>query len=80
MEEVTEGLNNMCAVIGDLLHPPWRGWPNMVVPGIVMKNLVMGLDLGQPRVVLGEGLKDIHGERYRGDLCGHVCTNTIAHG
>ena len=27
----------------------------------VAKNLVMMLDLGQPRVVLGEGLKDIHG-------------------
>jgi len=33
----------------------------MVVQGVVAKNLVITLDLGQPRVVLGEGLKDIHG-------------------
>ena len=40
----------------------------MVVQVIVSKNLVTMLDLGQPRVVLGEGLKDIHGQLYRGDL------------
>ena len=40
----------------------------MVVQVVVAKNLVMMLDLGQPRVVLGEGLKDIHGQLYRGDL------------
>ena len=34
----------------------------MVVQVVVAKNLVMILDLGQPRVVLGEGLKDIHGQ------------------
>ena len=33
----------------------------MVVQGVVAKNLVMTLDLDQPRVVFGEGLKDIHG-------------------
>jgi hypothetical protein len=33
----------------------------MVAPGVVAKNLVTTLDLGQPRVVLGERLKDIHG-------------------
>jgi hypothetical protein len=33
----------------------------MVAPSVVAKNLVTTLDLGQPRVVLGEGLKDIHG-------------------
>ena len=40
----------------------------MVVQGVVVQNLVMTLDLGQPRVVLGEGLKHIHGHLYRGDL------------
>jgi len=34
----------------------------MVVQGVVAKNLVITLDLGQPRVVLGEGLKDTHGQ------------------
>jgi hypothetical protein len=33
----------------------------MVVPGVVAKNLMTTLDLDQFRVVLGEGLKDIHG-------------------
>ena len=40
----------------------------MVVQVVVAKNLVRMLDLGQPRVVLGEGLKDIHGQLYRDDL------------
>ena len=40
----------------------------MVVQSVVAKNLVMTLDLDQPRVVFGEGLKDIHGHLYRGDL------------
>ena len=40
----------------------------MVVQGVVVKNLMMTLDLDQPRVVLGERLKDIHGQLYRGDL------------
>ena len=34
----------------------------MVAPSAVVKNLVMKLDLCQPKVVLGEGLKDIHGQ------------------
>jgi len=34
----------------------------MVAPGVVVKNLITTLDLGQPRVVLGEGLKDTHGQ------------------
>ena len=33
----------------------------MVMQVVVVKNLVTMLDLGQSRVVLGEGLKDIHG-------------------
>ena len=40
----------------------------MVVQSVVAKNLVTTLDLGQPRVVLGEGLKDIHRQLCRGDL------------
>ena len=40
----------------------------MVVHVVVAKNLMTMLELGQPRVVLGKGLKDIHGQLYRGDL------------
>ena len=40
----------------------------MVVQVVVTKNLVTMLDLGQPKVVLGEGLKDIYGQLYQGDL------------
>ena len=40
----------------------------MVAPGVVAKNLVTTLDLGQFRVVLGERLKDIHEQRYQDDL------------
>ena len=40
----------------------------MVVQVVVMKNLVTMLDLGQPKVVLGEGLKDIHGQLYQDNL------------
>ena len=40
----------------------------MVAPSVVAKNLVTMLDLGQPKVVLDEGLKDIHGQLYQGDL------------
>jgi len=36
----------------------------MVVLGIVAENLLMTLDLGQHKVVLGEALKDIHGQKY----------------
>ena len=39
----------------------------MVVQVVVAKNLMITLDLGQRRVVLGEG-KDIHGQLYRGDI------------
>ena len=39
-----------------------------MVQGVVAKNLVVMLDLGQPKVVLGEGLKDIHGQLYQGNL------------
>jgi hypothetical protein len=52
----------------------------MVTLGVVAKNLVTMLDLGQPRVVLGKGLKDVHGQQYRDDLCGRVCSHTTAHG
>ena len=40
----------------------------MVVQVVVTKNLVTMLDLGQTKVVLDEGLKDIHGQLYQGDL------------
>ena len=40
----------------------------MVVPVVVAKNLVTMLDLGLPRVVLGEELKDIHIQLYQSDL------------
>ena len=40
----------------------------MVVQGVVTKNLVIMSDLGQIRVVLGKGLKDIHGQLYQSDL------------
>ena len=40
----------------------------MVVQSVVAKNLVTALDLGQPRVVLGEGLKDIYVQLYWGDF------------
>ena len=39
-----------------------------MVQGVVAKNLVVMLDLGQHRVVLDEGLKDIHGQLYQSDL------------
>ena len=38
----------------------------MVVSDGVAKNLVTTLDLGPPRVVLGERLKDMHRQRYGG--------------
>ena len=40
----------------------------MVVQGVVVQNLVMTLDLGQPRVVLGEGLKAIRTQLYRSEF------------
>jgi hypothetical protein len=53
---------------------------SFVAPGVVVKNLVTTLDLDKPRVVLDEGLKDTHGQQYRGGLCGRVCSHTTAHG
>ena len=40
----------------------------MVAPGVVAKNLVTTLDMGQPIVVVGDGLNDIHGQQYKDDL------------
>ena len=45
----------MCTVVGDIICPPWRGWLDMVVPGVSAIKLVIRLDLRQPKVVLGEG-------------------------
>jgi len=52
----------MCAVVGDITSSVARV-AEYVVPGVAVKYLVMRLDLGQPRVALGEGLKGINGER-----------------
>ena len=49
----------------------------MVVQVVVVKNLVTMLDLGQPRVVLGEGLKAIHTQLYRSDLEGSIATRLL---
>jgi len=51
----------------------------MVVQVVVVKNLVMMLDLGQSRVVLGEWMKNINRQRNQSDLCCCVCCNTTAH-
>ena len=67
MEEVIEGLNNMCTVVGDIISSVAQV-AGYVVQGVVAKNLVRTLDLGQLRVVLGEGLKDIHEQLYRCDI------------
>ena len=32
------------------------------------KNFAMTLDMGQPIVVVGDGLNDIHGQQYKDDL------------
>ena len=69
MEEVIERFNNICTVVGDIISSvAWVAGLDMVVQIIVVKKLVTMLDLGQPKVVLDEGLKDIHGQLYQGDL------------
>ena len=40
----------------------------MMVQYVVAKNLMVTLDLDQPRKVLGEGLKKYSWTLYRGDL------------
>jgi hypothetical protein len=45
VEEITERLNNMCNVVGDIISYMGR-WLDMVALGVVMKNLVTMLDLG----------------------------------
>jgi hypothetical protein len=49
----------------------------MVVQGVVMKNLMITLDLDQPRVVLGEGLKDTHEHLYQGNLEGAIVARLL---
>ena len=51
----------------------------MVALGVVAKSLIMILDLGQPRVILDEGLKDIHEHPYRGDHCARVYGHTTGY-
>ena len=68
MEKVIKELNNMYTVVGDIISfvACVTGYGGARCCG--KKNLVMTLNLVQPRVVLGEGLKDIHGKLYQGDL------------
>ena len=68
MEEVTEGFNNMCTVIGDIISSVTRvvGYGGVRCCGKKSRDDV---SLGQHRVVLG----------YRGDLCGRICSHTTAH-
>ena len=78
VEEVTERFNNMCTVVGDIISSvAWVAGSDMVVQIVVVKKLVTMLDLGQPRVVLGEGLKDIHGQLYWDDLYGSIATRLL---
>ena len=78
MEEVIERFNNMCTVVGDIISSvAWVAVSDMVVQIVVVKKLVTMLDLGQPRVVLGEGLKDIHGQLYWDDLYGSIATRLL---
>jgi len=51
----------MCTLVGDIISfvACVTGYGGARCCG--KKNLVMTLNLVQPRVVLGEGLKDIHG-------------------
>jgi len=49
----------------------------MVVQVVLMKNLVTMLDLGQPKMVLGEGLKDVHGQLYQDNLYGSIATRLL---
>ena len=56
------------------------GWRNMVALGVVAKSLITILDLGQPIVILDEGMKDIHEHPYRGDHCARVYGHTTGYG
>ena len=49
------------------------------MPGVAGVKSRDEVRLGESRVVLGEGLKDINGERYRGDLLWTRFSNTTAH-
>ena len=62
-----------------ILHGVW--WPDMMAPGAMAKKSRKSVRLWSTyRVVLSEGLKDIHGQRYQGDHCGCVYSHMIAHG
>ena len=73
--EVIEGLNN---IIGDIMSFGCR-WPDIVTLCVVAKKSRDNVRLVSTRVVLSERLKGIHGHRYRGDLCGRVCSHTTSH-
>ena len=67
MEEVIEGLNNICTVVGDIISSiAWvAGYGGARCCG---EKSCDDVRFGQPRVVLDEGLKDIHGRLYQSDL------------
>ena len=69
----------MCAVVEDIyyvLRGPGGRIRDARCCGVKSRDEVR---LGESRVVLGEGLKDINGERYRGDLLWTRFSNTTAH-
>ena len=78
MEEVTEGINNICTVDHSRGYYVLRGVVAGYGGGRCCGEKISTLDLGQPRVVLGEGLKDIRAQRYRGDFYGRVCSHMTA--
>ena len=60
VEEVTERFNNMCTMVDDIMSSMAR------VAGYGGTGCCGEKSLGEvrlPRVVLGAGLKDIHGQR-----------------
>jgi hypothetical protein len=79
VEEVTEELNNMYTVVGDIMSSVAQvaGYGDARCCGEKSRD---DIRLGSTQSGLGKGLKDIHGQRYRGDLCGRVCSHTTAHG
>ena len=80
VEEVTERLNNMCTMVWDIMSSVAQvaGHDGARYCG---ENVTTTSDLDRPRVVLGEGLKDIHGQQYwSDDLCRRACSDMTTHG
>ena len=59
MEEVTQGFNNMCTVVG-ILCPLWRSWPDIDGPRCCGEKSRDDTRLRSTESVLDERLKDIH--------------------